>query len=159
MFLHEEHGPVKWHFALSFLFLVGSVASAAEPPRATIGTVEWAPLGSEGLAQSLSAGMETSGHADIFLLEDDGSVQEYRLTTGWMTLPQAGPGSTRSVVAADNGLAFVVNSSGALLEYTAPGWVPLTATGFIQPNPRNHQRDPESGRQASLALRSERIHR
>lgn len=30
---------MKWHFAVSFLLLLGSVAVAAEPPRATISTV------------------------------------------------------------------------------------------------------------------------
>jgi uncharacterized delta-60 repeat protein len=94
-------------------------------------TGNWVPLGSPGVSQALSAGTDRDGYADLYVLAADGSLKNYNITSGWLSVPQAGPGSVRAMTAGDQNLAIIINSSGAVLEYSdALGWLPLSASGF-----------------------------
>lgn len=92
----------------------------------------WMSLGVANSVQTVTAGTDARGYADAFILDEDGSLQEYRVATGLAAVPQGGPGTVQQVVSGDDGLAVVVNASDAVFLYSdALGWIPLTSAGFM----------------------------
>lgn len=79
--------------------------------------------------QAISAGTDATGHADVFAVMNDGSLNESTSTSNWLNL--SGAGTVSAVSAADNDVAYVVTTNGTFQEFDGQyGWLTLSSPGF-----------------------------
>ena len=93
----------------------------------------WHQLGASGTIRSVSAGTDSGGNADAFVLTTDGTFTEYRGSSGWIAGALGGRGTILSMSAANFDRVVVVAADHAISEFDPHfGWFPLTSSGFAQ---------------------------
>lgn len=88
----------------------------------------WTQIGGSGTIQGISAGTDTAGRGDVFVITTGGALYQFG-TGGWRKFYD--PGTVRSVVASDLGRATMVTTDGSVFGYhPVYGWFRLTSAGF-----------------------------
>lgn len=96
------------------------------------GRLGWSMLGAPGTVASVSAGTDATGRPDAFVLTMDGSLVEYRDSSGW-NRPIGGRGSVQTMRAGSNDRVVVITADQSIFAHDDTfGWYRLSGSGFAR---------------------------
>lgn len=96
-------------------------------------TTGWQVIGGSGSILSVSAGTDTTGGADAFVLTTNGDLMEFRDATGWVPSPLGGKNSVLAMQAGSNDSVVAITADHSLFEHNDTfGWYRLSGAGFAQ---------------------------
>lgn len=109
------------------VFAITATGGLAEYDVAT----GWRQIGGSGSINAISAGLDSTGQADVYVITTGGELTEWSTSGGWLASAVGGSGSILNMSATDDGGVDAVTADHSLFRYTpGVGWMRLSSANF-----------------------------